>query len=214
VSTEHSPETEQTQPGVKVSTARAAEAAGRLAEVGMRRDDATLIRWLLLKWKGCGVGKPVSIGYGDCTTFTDLFFAVPGRGDYPHFNPFASDWRSGVGTNWAIQTICTQLQRLNQTEQRMYEAPERPDEPEPEAATTWQMSFRPAERYLAGLGRLMRERRVPVVELALWRYRDESLEEGTMEEDLAVRLVEELHLSQDEVSAVFSVPDPVAQRLS
>jgi hypothetical protein len=198
--------------GVKVSTARAAEAAAQLAGVGMRRDDATLIRWLLLKWKGCSVGRPVSIGYADCTTFTDLYFAVPGRADLPHFNPFAPDWRSGGRTNWAIQTICTQLQRLNQAEQRMYEPPERPEEPTGEAAA-WQMSFRDAERYLVGLRRLMGERRMPLTELALWRYRDEPLERGTTEEDLAVRLADELHLSGEELAAVFDVPEAVAQRL-
>jgi hypothetical protein len=196
----------------RLSSGTVQAAAERLAEVSLSRDEATLIRWLLLKTRGALPGQALTIDSEDCRGFVATYFGVEGHPGLPFFSPFGgrgqSAWKAGGTTNWAVQTIYTQFQRLNQTEQRLYQPPIR-IQPAAGELVKWQITLVTEPDYSQGLERLMGKRRVPLVDFAIWRYRDEEFAANEADTGaLCRKLISELQLLEAELYAVFSGGEP------
>jgi hypothetical protein len=200
--------TDATSQGESIFLAlpRVQAASGALKAVGLGRRDAPVIRWLMLKWLGLRADTTVTLTGPGAEEFAKNFFYFPVDDRYGYFNPFAGRWFTKHPSDWAVQTLYTQLTRggLGQRETLLYDLPARVTTPDNKEAFNFRA--RPRAGYLKGLTDLMKSERLPARELAVWRFRVTAV--GTTEfVDLVVNLMGELGVDQEEFDAVF-LEDP------
>ena len=177
------------------------------AQLG-RGASANLIRWLAVKWAGVGHDTAVVVDRAVTVEFANLYFAVPGMDPYRWFDPFTGNW-SKIQANggWPVGSVLTQIKRPPPSLKGVLVSEEHP----PAAM----VALPPSDEYLVALHTLLPPgRRVPLADLAIWRYRfgiPESLEEDSpTEEALADALAAEFNLSTPERSILFTEDDEPA----
>ena len=185
-----------------LSLDRVAAAVEALSACALGRTNAQFIRWLYLKRNGFPGVDPVSVTSTGCKEFAKDFFEVYEGSTYPYFVPFSKQWMAGKGTDWPVQTIYTQFQRINQKEQTLYESPTLAPRTKGSDAST---EIRCGPDYKENLSSLLPEAcKVPILEMAVWRYRKESWKKTPTDSDLIEKLETELNLTtDDEKRAVF-----------
>lgn len=191
--------------GYYLSQETVEEAVQKLKDTGLGRTQASLWRWLLLKSQGLGPNTTATFTSERCTEFADRWVRVHGLGDERTiFQPFDGAWAWAEGkTAWSVQTLYTQLNRqVTKREREIWHAAEDTGTP-----GLWSISGADPSSYAQGLKALFKKR-VPLVPLAVWRYRTDELPEDTDEQTLAQRLVDELELTAAELNAVFSDDRP------
>ncbi|MFL6238995.1 MAG: hypothetical protein ACJ735_05820 [Actinomycetes bacterium] len=195
---------------VRPTLDRVADAATALRDLHLHRDQtSTLIRWLIRKRCGLSATAPASWDGDDCQTFAEDMLAVPGPGEKKYYNPFNGSTMGSARSDWAIQTLYTQLSRqMAQPEKALYQ-------PAAEQGTTgggdtegrlrFQQSVISPDAYLAGLQGLLGEKRVPLRDLAIWRYRYESFPPDITEEQLIGQFLGEFNVTEEEREALFTI---------
>ncbi|MGY1914041.1 AAA family ATPase [Blastococcus sp. SYSU DS0973] len=187
---------------MKPSLSRVERAADQLAALDLGRNSATLIRWLAVKWAG---GRPgngdVALTRESAEKFCAEYFGVPNEGDYKWYNPFNSTWsKMQPNGGWPVGSVLTQLQRPSGRLQAIL------------TSTTSdgvvRVRLHPQAKYAEGLAEIApRDHRIPLSELAVWRYRfglPQGIGGDVDDLALADSLALELNLSQEERHAIFS----------
>jgi len=185
--------------------ARVAQAATALGALGMRRSGSTVVNWMAVKWavasRTDGLVSPT-----DVRSYCAAWFKVPGRKPKDWFEPFAGEWKGGSdGTNggWPISSVWTQIQgnRSTRTTRQLIETGEvdKQSNRMPAAVPT-------GDDYVTALGQLAEGGRIPLLHLAVWRYRLEVPPGATDEGDLVAAVVTELGLTDEEIEALFERP--------
>ncbi|MDT0276076.1 AAA family ATPase [Blastococcus goldschmidtiae] len=135
------------------------------------------------------------------TTFCDLYFAVPGHDEHPWYDPFGAAWpKNQPNGGWPVGSVLTQLRRPN--------AKLRAAMITTVSGSVANVEFRPDDDYFAALdGMVPPARRIPLRELAVWRYRFGTPAELAADADvtsLVEALLTELHLSEGERARIFT----------
>ncbi|MGK5441811.1 AAA family ATPase [Micromonospora sp. URMC 105] len=178
------------------------QAADALAAIKLGRDAGSVIRWLAAKWAGARVNEdPAELTTTTAVQFCDAFFAVPGSEPYRWYDPFQATWNATAGNGgWPIGTVWTQLNRPSAKLAALLNM-----DLGKNAKGEKTLFVEPRRRtYLTALQKLVpHNKRIPPLEMAIWRYRfgaPSGVENG---EDLVAALADELHLSENERSLVF-----------
>jgi len=192
---------------------RVEAAVSALEAVGLGRRDAPVIRWMMLKSLGIEADLATPLTIHGAQGFAHDFFEFDVDERYGYFNPLSGQWFTRHPSDWGVQTLYTQLTRggLSQREAPLYEVPQK--------ITTaadkdvWAFRTRPRAAYLKGLGDLFRDDRLPVAELAVWRFRESELPDEATISGLAVRVLAELNVDPKEFEVVFMPDDQVKAAL-
>jgi 5-methylcytosine-specific restriction protein B len=185
---------------------RIERACDALAAADLGRSSANLVRWMAIKWVGAQPDEnAVVLTSPIVIDFCDQYFGVPGVEPNRWYDPFTRHWpKNSSNGGWPIGSVLTQIQRPNTKLKSLLRTKEtRADD---RAAVEVQLPTE--EPYLLLLAELLGGKQVPLVDLAIWRYRFGVPAEldgpNVKEAELAVALATELHLSGRERRALFT----------
>jgi len=185
---------------------RVEQAAVALAGVELGRDASTLVRWLAVKWVGVVAAGPAPVEVTTATViqFCDSFFAVPGGDPYRWYDPFGSTWsKRAANGGWPVGTVWTQLVRPNAKLRAALSLQSSSTVTGERALLVTRLGTE--HDYLDALQSIVpATKRIPALELAIWRYRF-GAPDGIVDADgFVAALVGELHLSEQERAVVFA----------
>lgn len=193
---------------VRPALDRVEAAAQELAEVGLGRRGFTFVCWMALK-SSRGRTVPDQVTSVDVETYCDEWFYVPGAAPWSWFDPFSRRWNAGAETStnggWPIGTVWTQSQR-NRASARLQKLFELGTAPVIDGVPTMAVEVHTGDDYVAALQRLAGGRQIPLLALALWRYRFGAPAGATDEQSLLDAVAIELRLTDEERAALFSEP--------
>lgn len=183
----------------RLPVARVVEAVRRLTALDLRRNSTPLITWLALKAAGATDHHWVDITTGGIEGHCSDFFAVPGREPYVWYEPFAGSWqRESTNGGWPIGTIWTQITRPSKKLRAVVTLASTG------AAGSYRARATSGQDYIQGLQAIVAaDKRVPALELAIWRYRFGLPDGVTDDAGLVEVLASALNLTTWERQAVF-----------
>lgn len=183
---------------------------------GFNNDQAAAAeRWLLAKYMGAVhasdepevAAHPAKFGIADCQRFQRDWFEIDPPGieaevdgepiDYGVFEPFKAAYlKRGPKTKWYLNTLWSSFDR-GKLAKKLMTTTESEDKVKSAAFTPDYLDV--LEDTLGG--------EIRFVDLAVWRFRHAPLPQGTSLDALMASTVAELHLSSQEVAAVFTDSD-------
>jgi hypothetical protein len=181
-----------------------ANVAERLAahETITSRRQTFLWRWLTLKKAGLGAGAVAELTTGVCQGAADDLLRVDATeaGERNYYQPFSGDWVKGRGsTNWAIQVLyTTTTSRQTNWERGVWTPPQQ----DPQNPGVWPFRGLEVEEYLNGLHDAL-QGAVPILDLAVWRYRATEVPDMVTDANLTQRLIGEYRLTRGELESAF-----------
>lgn len=198
------------QGQVRLTLERVAAAADALGAIRLQRaQTSAFIRWLVRKRAGLTATAPAIWDGAVCESYAQDMLAVPGSGDLRYYNPLNQTAMGTDRSDWPIQVLFSQLLReRNKLEQRLYKPAEAlPTGLDgPRGRVTYRQEVLSPEAYASGLEKMLPTRKVPIADLAVWRYRYTPLSEGVTETDLVDRFIAEFNISDDERDILFANP--------
>lgn len=176
------------------------------------RNSFTVVCWMAAKFAGADADQRSQILTEDVQRFCDTYFRVSGLDGIDWFEPLSERWNGGADNangGWPVGTVWTQMpkNRSSAALRRILDA----DTPSKEAGVMQMaVSTRSGEAsYVPGLSALVPPaKRIPLMELAIWRYRFGVPEGASDASHLVDAMVEELHLNAEERATVFREPLP------
>jgi hypothetical protein len=175
---------------------RVLTAGERLRQVPIPRSGKLLVGFFALKSRGVNTHTPTVVTMADFVDVCEHFFGVREAPDpeRPYFTPHDWEWKDD---NWPRGSVATRWQDttpMRKTGAVLVEG-------QGDNNRTWRFA---APLYLDALKNYVTEgHKIPLVELAVWYYRYESLADTESVAGLAHRFVAELSLSGDEVAILF-----------
>jgi hypothetical protein len=182
-----------------------AEAARNMATDGSvtSRRQTFLWRWLALKKAGLGAGASGEFTSSIAQQTADelLKLNATAAGERSYYQPFSGDWVKAHGTtNWAIQVLyTTTTSRQTNWEKGVWSPPKQ----NPERAGVWPFRGLEEGQYLTGLHDALLGA-VPLLPIAIWRYRTSTVPDGVTDVGLVQQLIEEYRLTRGELTAAFT----------
>ena len=175
---------------------RVAAAAERLRDLKLGRITTTLIRFFIVKAIGAGDGSDARLTTAGVIEFSNRFFHVPGQDPYLWFEPLAYRWqKDSANGGWPVGTLWTQIARPNVALRKLIEV-------QPTERVDGEIEMRvhirddDEETYRAALEETIPQgKRLPALDLALWRYRFGIPSGVTTTSGLVKSLCDELHLT-------------------
>jgi len=182
---------------------RVVQAAKTLTDLRLgRRDGGTIVKWMAIKSAGVTSTDWGEVTSADVVRFCDDYFAVPGREPHNWYDPFASAWWQNAGNGgWPIGTIWTQIDRANA---KLRAAVSLERQTTPSGSIAYRVKTATGAVYREALEAIIGpEKRVPALDLAVWRYRF-GIPEGTTDaRSLVDAMVAELYLTEEERAIVL-----------
>lgn len=189
-----------------LAATRVAAAATALQQVGTSRHQVNpLIQFLLVSSCRENPGdQQVLLSPHQVTTFCDAWFEVPGHADMPWFVPLGNNGWNREATNggYPIGTVWSTLDRSSGKRNKVFKA-------QALSPNERQVSLESGQALLDGLAGLVTagsiNRKLPLRELAIWRFRADELPDDIEIKALEEQLVTELKLTVGE-RAVLLLP--------
>ncbi|MGR6967006.1 AAA family ATPase [Geodermatophilus sp. URMC 61] len=185
-----------------------AQSAERLRDLRLGRPSFAFISWLAAKWAGAAA-TPMDVTSDDYKSFADRFFGVTGPGPFKWYDPFTPQWCADAGNGgWPVGTVWTQ-NKPNRMSAKLSAILETSNDRRVGGVQTMAIATRAGSPgYFAGLQAVVpAEKKVPLLELAVWRYRSAVPPGATSHRQLVEILADELHLTPEERALVFLEPD-------
>ncbi|MGY1635427.1 AAA family ATPase [Geodermatophilus sp. SYSU D00742] len=193
---------------MRISKERVVQAAEQLRDLHLGRPSFALISWLAAKWAGAA-SVPIDVTSDDYKSFADRFFGVAGLEPFKWYDPFTPQWCADAGNGgWPVGTVWTQ-NKPNRMSAKLSVVLETSNDRKVGGVQTMAIATRQQDSgYLDGLRAIVpAQKRVPLLELAVWRYRSAVPDGVTSTLQLARELSNELHLTAEERTAIFVEPD-------
>lgn len=187
---------------------RVATAATALGQLGINRLQSNpLVQFLVVTSLRSNPGEQrVRLSPDDVTDFCERWFAVEGHEGRPWFVPMGPGWvKMAPNRGYPVGTVWSTLIESSAKRDQVFHAQVLP-------SSEREVSLEEEPKLLAGLRALVHsggaDRRLPLRELAVWRFRLAELADDVNIEDLERQILEELKLTEEEQRVLLDPPSP------